>query len=167
MGKVHSFKESKSNVGDVGEEVIIKYLKQQKDVAEVECVRDSKEHREKDIDIILTRKDGSVETIEIKTDSYKSGNLFYETYSCIETGSIGCLEKTEANYIYYYFIKTRELYVLKTDSFRRWFNINKPIFPEKQIKNKRYNGGTYTSIGHTIPKSILERSFRKHKKLYI
>lgn len=167
MNKIHDMNSSLI-VGEKGENIIYNYLKQHKKISNIRDVRNLYEYRKKDIDYIIDIGDMKDVGIEIKTDTYNSPNIFYETFSCIETNSIGCLRKTKATYIFYYFLKTGELYILHTEAFNKWFDRNINNFTKKQLKNKRYNGvDLYTSEGYTIPKVFLENNFKMYQKQYL
>lgn len=104
-------------------------------------------------------------TIEIKTDRYTSGNIFYETMSNKEYDVAGCMIKSKADFLFYYFTVTHELYIMKFNQYREWFNENIDNFNKKELKNidrKRIN--TYTSVGYLIPKAYLETNFKGYKK---
>lgn len=165
--RIHEFNKSINEVGKVGEGIILNYLKSNPNIEQVQEVQDEKYYQELDIDFLAKTHCGSEHSIEVKTDTYLSGNLFYETMSCIETGSKGCMDKTKADYLFYYFIKSNELYMIKVKEFREWFYDNKSRFSQKKIKNKRHNGGIYTSEGYTIPKAVIEKEFLGYKKIII
>lgn len=165
---VYDFKDS-VKVGESGEEEIFDWLRNNPNVESVDDVRDMWEYRAKDVDAVVNFKDGSSGMSEIKTDTYTSGNFFFETMSSMETGSLGCLYKTQADYLMYYFVNFGELYIIKMSQFRKWFdkNKNRPEFKRKEVKNKRRNGGTYTTEGYTFPKSFMEKDFKAFKKVSI
>lgn len=156
--KVYVFQDS-LQAGKRGEEKIIKFLLETDEILSVKDLRNHNRYQTDDIDIIATDYNHKDYTIEIKTDSYTTGNLFYETYSCIETGSLGCLEKTKADYILYYFEGYGKLLVLETQSFREFFARNKKNFKKRTVKNKRRNGDTYTTEGYLIPISFIEKFY--------
>ena len=166
MGKVHDFKKS-IVVGDYGEKIIKEYLQSNPRIVEVEDVSNIPRYQNRDIDLIVQFDDGRAAAIEIKTDTYTSGNIFFETMSNVEHNVVGCMYKTKADYLFYYFTETRELYILNMDKYRAWFEANKSHFKRKQFKNvNRQRNGTYTSVGYTIPKVFLEENFR-HKKVIL
>lgn len=103
---------------------------------------------------------GNIQTMELKTDFTTYPNFFYEEISALETGSKGCFEKTEADRLMYYFIKLDILYIFDMLKFREWFHENKEDFIKKgykkQLKNSRYNGSTYTTVGYAFPRTLLE-----------
>ena len=99
MKKIYEFKKS-LDIGELGEDIIEKYLKSLNNVKKIESVKEIKKYQEEDIDFLVYLNEGKKVSIEVKCDSYKSGNLYYETKSCVEFNTIGCLEKTKADYIF-------------------------------------------------------------------
>lgn len=104
---------------------------------------------------------GSRIKLEIKTDSYTSGNLFFETLSNIEYNVLGCMLKTKADLILYYFMKYNKLYILKRERFVEWAvqGIEKGKYKRKTFANKRRNKTlppTHTE-GYPIPLKEIER----------
>lgn len=165
--KIYDFENSKKT-GDIGEQRIIKFLNDLDSTKEVTDVTNIKEFQEKDIDLIITNKDGSIETVEIKTDTYPT-NFFYETLSDVERNTAGCLEKSLADFLYYYFINIGKLYIIPMKPFREWFHLNKVanknIISKKTVPNKtRY--GKYMSEGYTIPREFFEQTFPHYYKKY-
>lgn len=154
---VYQFKES-LKAGEKGENTIIDFLLSKGQVIRIEDVRNHKGYQENDIDIIVVDKNRTRHSCEIKTDSYTSGNLFYETLSCVETGSIGCIEKTKADCILYYFENLHKLYILPADAFRRFFRDYQYMFRRASVKNYRHNGDIYTTEGYLIPLNFLEKN---------
>lgn len=159
---------SSSKIGAIGESIIYEYLCDMPNVQEVIDVRKDKHYQEVDIDYILIMQDGHERTVEVKTDSYVSPNLFFETMSSLESNSIGCMYKTQATWLLYYFLTTKELYVLKMPDFRDWVDENIKRFEKKRIKNWRYDRvRKYTTEGRLIPKVILEEEFTSFKKIML
>lgn len=172
--KIYKF-ENSLNVGYEGEEKVKNFLLSLNNVSNITSVQNIKKYQDDDIDFIVEFTNKTSATIEVKTDTYKSGNLYYETKSCVEKNTIGCLEKTKADYIFYYFNKYDRLYILKTNLFRKWvreeiknFNLNpsNSKLNKKQVFNKRYSDNSndlYTSEGYTIPLHYLEEKLLKTK----
>lgn len=154
-------------VGEEGEQIVATYLHNLSQFQEIKDVRDYPEFRTLDIDFVAKTTQGEVVSLEIKTDTYDTGNLFYETFSCVETSSIGCMEKTNADYILYYFTKTKELYILHTEEFRKWVNFKSYNFRSKKLFNIRHDQTRYTSMGYLIPKKYIEGSFEYYLKIKI
>ena len=171
MQKIHNFSHS-VKVGEKGERLILDYLEQSPTIQDIIDVRHSPMYQEKDIDFLIKMKTGREYSIEVKTDTYTSGNIYYETMSAEETGSTGCLDKTEADYLFYLFINLGTLYILDMNEYRQWFHMYKPMFDDagyqKKPKNLRHNGTTYTSVGYAFPVTLLEdETLRWVRKVYI
>lgn len=156
---IHNFSTSLSK-GEMGEKLVYDYLKTQSNIQDIVDLRDDFLARDKDIDFRIIFNSGKEQTVEIKTDFYKSANLFYEVYSSMETNSAGCFEKTEADRLMYYFYNMHILYIFDMPKFRYWVQQNRAEFEKrgygKELKNSRYNGSTYTSYGLAIPRRLLE-----------
>lgn len=171
MAKIHEFSESLV-MGEIGEVQILDYLEKSPTISRIIDVRKEKLYQKIDVDLVVVMNTGEELKLEIKTDSYKSGNLFYEWTSAVETGSVGCMEKTQADYLFYYFINLQTMYIFEMDRYREWFNENKSMFDflgyRKTLKNRRYNGGTYETVGYAFPTAILEDLQPKWmRKVYI
>lgn len=154
--KVHDFHES-IQLGKKGEAILLDYLNRVEAIKNIKDVTDNKDYFELDIDYIVEFTDGSKQTLEVKTDFTKYPNLFYELVSCVETGSIGCFEKTKAERLMYLYVETGELFTFDMHLFRNWVNENKQAFEKykKTLKNSRYDGSYYTTQGFAIPKKLI------------
>ena len=144
----------RDKLGKIGEAVCQEYLKTWSCVKNIENVRNNKDYQKKDIDIVMTLKDEQVVTVEVKTDSYISGNMFYETISDDVKNEVGCFEKTEADFIFYYFINPqyRKAYVFNTEYLRDWVHKHKDEFTLKRVFNY-----SYCSWGYAFPLDRLEK----------
>lgn len=178
MRKIYEFKKS-LNVGEIGENIIEEYLNGLNNVKKVESVKDIKKYQQDDIDFIVHLSTGKKLSVEVKSDSYKSGNLYYETKSCVEFDTLGCFEKTKADYIFYYFLNLNVLYIFKTTKFRSWVrqeikkhstNPKASRIQKKEVYNKTQNNrDVYTSQGYTIPLRYIESELsdtKIYKKYY-
>lgn len=159
MAFVHNFRQS-MEVGKRGEEHIIEYLNNSDNVKKIVDVRDIREYQKMDVDFLVTFADGIERKIEVKTDTYKSGNIYYEVISSEESDTLGCFEKTEADYLFYYFVNWGYLYILGMGEYRKWFQEKQELFNDagykKRVRNSAGKNKTYTSIGYAYPVSILE-----------
>lgn len=164
---IHDFKKS-IIVGQEGEEIIKNYLRNNPKVKGFDDVSSVEYYQNRDIDLIVDFVDGRAFAVEVKTDTYTSGNIFYETMSNMECGVKGCMVRSKANFLFYYFTETRELYIMNFDKYRDWFYANKYRFSRKLLKNiDKKRTGTYTSEGYTIPKKFLEENFTAYKKVIL
>lgn len=163
--KVYDFDQSVI-LGDFGEAKIAKWIKQLPEFSNLLDVSKIDKYRKKDVDFILYLINGSRIKLEIKTDDHTSGNLFFETLSNIEYNVLGCMYKTKADLILYYFPKYNKLYILKRKIFVEWATqgIKEGKYKRKTFANKRRNKTlppTHTE-GYPIPlKEIEEQSFCK------
>jgi len=139
------------------------WFKRRPNTAGIIDVRGDPKYRGIDIDFILQRIDGSECPIEVKTDQYRSQNIFYETVSAVETNSLGCMHKSKAKYLAYYFINDDKLYIIELKQFNDWMRKliaeHCPVAEFKQFKNKRFDDSKYTSQGYTLPLKYLEYNF--------
>jgi hypothetical protein len=108
---VHDFQKS-IIVGQQGESIIEKYFQNNPNVLSYINVSDREEYMVQDIDFIVKLKNNKKTTVELKTDTYNSGNIFFETVSNLEANTSGCMYVTKAKYLFYYFTKTNELYII-------------------------------------------------------
>lgn len=104
---------------------------------------------------------GKQATVEIKTDTYKTGNMFFETISNEEYQTKGCLMKTNADFLFYYFSNYQNgvLYIFKMKAFREFVLENLSHFKQRRVTNT-----THTSIGYIVPLSYIENNFSGYKK---
>ncbi|WP_214688301.1 MULTISPECIES: hypothetical protein [unclassified Exiguobacterium] len=125
--------------------------------------------QKKDVDLLWVYLENGVEKmkrIEAKIDRYKSGNFFFETVSNENKGTPGCFLYTEADYLFYYFLEWKSLFVLPVKEIQTWFSANEHRFKEKTLATavgKDY----YTSKGKVVPiKTVLrECKFVKRHSL--
>ena len=108
-------------VGQNGEYIIYNYLSNHSSTINLIDVSKNKWFQQFDIDFIQITKD-EINKIEVKTDRIadKTGNMVYEIYSDKRFYTLGCFEKTEADYIFYYLINTNILYIFDTQELREW-----------------------------------------------
>lgn len=146
-------------VADQAAEDITKYLKSLPETIGVINVEDDWYYRKKDIDLLwVYRLNGKekVKKLEIKGDRYsRTGNFFLETVSNKEKGTPGCFMYTEADFVYYYFVDTKEVNIMPVEKTRKWFLDNIDRFEEKKLATKVREGIYYTSLGRLVPKEVM------------
>lgn len=148
--------ETQNSIGKQGELIVKSLLASNKDVAKVLDVSKSIQYQKHDIDVIVITNDSKEIKYEIKTDSFLTGNLFFETISNTVRNTPGCMLYTKADYILYFFIRNNNLYKLPTIDFREWVISNEDKFKEKIVNNK-----CYQSKGLLIPLTLIENKFGK------
>lgn len=157
---VYSFDKSK-DIGKNGEKTIIEYLKQIPEIESVVDVSDNPEYFDSDIDVIVKIKGNPTHrTIEIKTDTYNSGNIFFELISNNNKNTLGCSLVSKADFLFYYFINSNELYIIDLPKYRTWVLFNISMFKCKVVKSEYF-----MSCGILVPKKVLEKHFKKFKKI--
>lgn len=130
-------------------------------------VENDRKYQKKDIDLIwIYQFQGKEITkyIEVKSDTHDQKNLAFETLSNKEKGTPGCFMYTEADYIFYYFEKTKNTYALEMKKVRPWFIENMHKFHEVYSKTpSRYRKGKYTSVSRLVPVKTLLKKFPNTK----
>ena len=107
------------------------------------------EYQRRDIDLVWRTKSGPF-TVEVKGDRYdQSGNFFFETMSNQEAGTPGCFLYTEADFVHYYFVRSRQLFILPMPATRDWFKARIDRFREVSTTTP-YPGGHYTTVGRLV-----------------
>lgn len=180
-------------VGLIGESVTMHYLdyycETHKDRnAGFSDVREDKKYQEDDIDFVVYRKDGSSFTVEAKADTYKTGNVFLETavnsfaigeddkllrfgkyQKAIAKHSKGWLYK-EADYIFYYFTETRQIYVFERMAAMHYLDFalcsdtvfvhdeRRPFGRAAENKEQRSNYMQYYGTGFCVNAEQMRRS---------
>ena len=131
------------------------WLRKKKISVDVINVEGDKKYQAADIDLLWKTTLGE-KTIEIKGDTYhQTGNFFLETYSNRERNTPGCFLYTEADFIYYYFVTIKKLYILPMPETRQWFLQHIDEFNEKATQTALENGSKYTTVGRLVPIKIL------------
>ena len=173
--KTHNFNDS-NDVGKWGEQVLRAFLEADPTLRRYQDVSDVESYRKMDIDAILHFQDGPRRKVEFKTDTYTTGNMFFETESCIEYNTPGCMYKTKAEYLYYYMAAYDKVYIIRMDKYRIWFNLHKHMFKYHKFANDKKTCKTHSG-GYAIPMKYLEDHFsekywqvcrvpRKFKKMF-
>lgn len=124
MSTDEKFNKDKS-FGRVGEEVAWLDFLQSPKVRNVLDVREDGYFKDKDIDFLVLKPDNQISKVEVKTDSkgHRTGNLAFETKT---NGNIGCLMKSEADWIYYYLEASGESYMVDLRKLRQYITQIRP-----------------------------------------
>ena len=147
-----------STTGDIAIEDVTKWLQTLPITLYVENVELDKEYQQMDIDLIWHRKAMISLSIEVKGDNYNTtGNYFFETVSNSSKSTQGCFLYTQAKYLFYYFIYTRQLHILEMQKVKRWFINNQSRFMSKFPSTAINNGELYCSEGKIVPIHIVKR----------
>lgn len=161
MSNVYSMSSS-CRIGDVAVADVTNWLRNRPEHLSINNVENDKAYQEKDIDLIYhyTGVDGNPTemSVEVKGDTYyKTGNFFFETVSNSSKNTPGCFMYTEADYLFYYFLGIKELYILPTEVTRKWFVDNMEDFKERATFTATAKGTKYQTLGRLVPRArVLE-----------
>ena len=167
---VHNFHQS-IKTGAIGEEIIKYFIEKNFAVESVVSVAGDPKYQQDDIDFIVTFKNGTKRTVEVKTDTYEV-NFFYELISNDIYNTPGCLVKTKADIVVYYFINLEIAYFIDRRHFQKWFKehefdtvvdkygLTEPIMKAKSLENVDRSGrGKYHSRGKVFSRFYFEDNF--------
>ena len=89
----------------------------------IDCSND-KYFQQKDIDVLALANDGHIAKYEVKTDrkAHETGNIVFEIKT---NGNIGCLAKTEADFVMYYIEGNDRVYCFNAEQMRRYLRQNR------------------------------------------
>ncbi len=91
---------------------------------------------------------------ELKTDTYKSGNFFFERISNVRLNNNGGVWQTKEHgceYYAFYMLKYDKLYIFEVDKILAWLDANINNYPHKIVNNP-----TKKSKGYAIPIADVE-----------
>lgn len=151
---MRSFEEC-SRIGEIGENIVYKILKKQKNTLDVLDVRYESFFQDADIDFIHVVKDELMPRfIEVKTDNlaHKTGNFTYEFIGNVSTGSRGRHDRTLSTHIFIYLTKTNSLYMLKTMKLKNFVIKNKTTL--RLINLGRNSKGYLLNINELIKEGV-------------
>ena len=151
--------------GTLGEEIVESVLKNIFSYNYLKVTEDKK-YQNEDVDFILTKKDKEIK-IEVKTDSYTTGNMAWEEFSCTELKTPGCFQKTKADFICYYFIEWDLCYVFDTKVLREFVLSNKNSWHLRDFIVTDNGHSKYHSSGYIIPLSLLEEKLPENSYIKI
>jgi len=131
----------------------IEYLNSLSETQQIISVENDPEYQKIDVDLIWKTSDNTQSFIEVKGDTYITGNFAFEITSNQSLNTPGCFLYTQANYIFYYFIKWKRLYILPMPETRNWFT---PLLDEyREIYPQTVNEGTrdysHTTVCKLVP----------------
>jgi hypothetical protein len=126
------------------------WLREWHSTINVENVEGDPAYQARDIDLLWTTIARDY-TIEIKADRWhETGNFFFETVSNKEKGTPGCFLYTEADFLFYYFVEPRTLYILPMPRTREWFLTALDRFEERETTTP-IGAEHYTTVGRLVP----------------
>lgn len=138
------------SIGKVGEQVCHEYYERYRN-STVTDVRQDKGFQIVDVDYVVTKndRDNLSELVEVKTGTKDSPNLFFQTYSNVETMKLGYLYKTRCNQLFYYDWPNQTVYIFDFMKLKEFLH----TYPLQSIQSK---SGKITRQGILLPKSVIE-----------
>jgi len=133
---------------------------------EIQDVSEDKRYFKKDIDVLI--QDVSY---EMKMDFYDSGFCFLEVISNSESGALGWLFVSQAQYLVYAFPLLGKAYIADMKKLRDWFLENIYWFvttdKKRRVRTENDEGYSYYSFGYLANLNELEREgiFKKFNLL--
>lgn len=174
---VHNFSKS-VKIGEIGETIMEYFIKKGFPISSIVSVAKEPMYQKDDIDFIVTFQNGVKNTLEVKTDTYDV-NFFYELISNDIYNTSGCMIKTKADIVVYYFINLEVVYFIDRRYFQEWFKkheydtiigdygLTEYVMKSKSLKNIDRSGlGTYNSKGKVFPITFFEEKFDGWYKKY-
>lgn len=173
---IHSFNNS-LKLGNIGEDRIEYFMKRNYDVKSIVNVSDNPLYQQEDVDFIVNLNNGSSLKVEVKTDTYDV-NFYYELISNMDYNTPGCMVKTKADKILYYFINLGVAYIIDRVDYQKWFKehefdkkigdygIEVPVMITKYPYNYYDSSKTrkYKSKGKVFPITFFEETFKGEYK---
>ncbi len=137
-------------------DAIVPYLAGRPGTVEVRDVRADPDCRAADVDLLwIVETEGGQRRevkLEVKADRWhKTGNFFFETVSNEAKGTPGCFLYSEADYLLYYFVTPRTLYILPLPATRDWFLAHEARFEERRTTTPVGPGEQYVTVGRLVP----------------
>ena len=91
-------------------------------------------------DFIARSKRGGVKLVEVKAERENiHGNLFIEHWSNRSRSTLGWMHTSEADQLWYYFVKSRELYFVEFDVLRNWGIKDGNLFDCQSKRQNKYD----------------------------
>ncbi|MGE5438038.1 MAG: hypothetical protein ACM3O3_12565 [Syntrophothermus sp.] len=163
MNKLYQMDEC-VNVANIGTKIISNYLLSRDNTIKLINVEKDKKFQSIDIDLLLiSNVDNNVElsTIEIKVDTYDTGNYFFETISNMNKNTDGCFLYSQAKWLYYYFLNTDELHIFEFSNIRLYLKDNYKRFESKKPLTTCGDIPYYNSFGYIVPITTIKNELKK------
>lgn len=140
--------------GEYGEYKIKKFLHEYfgDNIDFAEDKSNDKNFQKADIDLLLQFGGGTITPMEVKNDTYTTGNMFYEIISRSEpeTPDVpGCMITTEAEVLFYMFEQLDITLILDMKRLREW--VAAYFDCGGHLEKKVVTNPTYSSVGYIIP----------------
>jgi len=154
MPNKYTFDE-KNEFSKKGVKVVENYLNSLSQTKSIKNVENEKKYQYIDVDLIwkcIFNNTSYELLVEVKADSWLTGNFWLETHSNKEKGTLGCFLKTKSDFYFYYFTENDTLYILPTKASQNWFkiNINRFEISDTTTVDGHLNHH-HTTVGRLVP----------------
>lgn len=129
----------------------------------VENVENNLNYQKMGIDLLLTTTNGYFQLGIVGDRWHQSGNFYFQTYSNKEREKPSIFMSAEIDWLLYYFIIPRTLYMLPMPKTRDWFVANIERFSEGSTNSTAKNQ-SYTRKGRLVPIEIVIQEVKGVKK---
>lgn len=143
---------------------ITEWLESLPQTLKVENLENNFDYQKMGIDLLLTTTNGNFKLGIVGDRWHKSGNFYFQTYSNKERGKPSRFMSAEIDWLLYYFIIPRTLYMLPMPKTRDWFVANIEGFSESSTNNTTKENQSYTTKGSLVPIEIVIQEVKGVRK---
>lgn len=140
---------------------LTKWLQNLPQTLKLENVENNAGYQKKGVDLLLMTNKGEFKLAIAGDKWHKTGNFFFETYSNKEENKPGNFMYYEVDWLLYYFITPRTLYMLPMPKTRDWFVANIEQFTERSTKSSNKNS---TTVGRLVPIETVIKEIEEVRK---
>lgn len=105
--------------------------------------------------------------VELKAEARYTGNLFLETWSNLPRRTLGWMYTSQADYLFYFFADTKELFVIDFPALWQWaFGVGEKegaIYKYAEKTQSKYNQVNFTR-GRIVPINDIEAALKSSVK---
>ncbi|MGK7902652.1 MAG: nuclease-related domain-containing protein [Hormoscilla sp.] len=143
---------------------ITEWLKSLPQTLKVENVENNFNYQKMGIDLLLTTTNGYFKLGIVGDRWHKSGNFYFQTYSNKNLEKQSIFMSAEIDWLLYYFIIPRTLYMLPMPKTRDWFVANIERFSERSTNSTAKENQSYTRKGRLVPIEIVIQEVKGVRK---
>jgi hypothetical protein len=150
MAASYTFAQS-SSIGTVACQLTTQYF--QEHGFRVDDIQNNRFFQKLDVDLNVV----DFGLVEVKGDTYRTGNVFVEVIANAEKGRPGAMTYTQADYLFYYFLAEGRALLIPVAEMKAWIASGRAQeFPRKtSYTHTNAIGHTYHCIGHVVPWEVM------------
>lgn len=142
---------------------ITEWLKSLPQTLKVENVEDNFDYQKMGIDLLLTTTNGEFKLGVVGDRWHQTGNFFFPSCNK-EREKLSIFMSAEIDWLLYYFIIPRTLYMLPMPNTRDWFVANIEQFKERSTNSNARENNSYTTTGRLVPIEIVIQEVKGVRK---